>query len=133
MRIFFFSLIIFSGLQISGYAVIDVLFIGAFLALIAISKKSSLKIKVNWVLIFCIYMILQVFRGMYILGDFRMMYWVVFFIVVYFSHIYLIGLAKKSKLGFQFAKMIFNYCLVYFLIYGILAIFIRDVDSFQGI
>jgi len=133
MRIFFFSLIIFSGLQISGYAVIDVLFIGAFLALTAISKKSSLKIKVNWVLIFCIYMILQVFRGMYILGDFRMMYWVIFFIVVYFSHIYLVGLAKKSKLGLQFAKMIFNYCLVYFLIYGILAIFIRDVDSFQGI
>ena len=133
MKIFFFALIVFSGLQIAGYALIDVLFIGAFLLLVAISKKSSFKIKVNWVLIFCIYMILQAFRGMYVLEDFRMIYWIAFFTIVYFSYVYFTGLAKKSKLDLKFAGIIFNYCLVYFVIYGTLALYTSEPDDFQGI
>jgi hypothetical protein len=133
MKTFFFILIVFSGLQVYGYALVDVFLLGVFLFLITLTTKRSLKLKINWVLIFCIYMILQAFRGMYLLGDFRMFYWVFFFLVVYFSHLYLIGLAEKSRLNLDFAKMVFNYSLIYFSIYGVLAILFIDADMFQGI
>lgn len=133
MKPFLFILIVLSGVQIYGYALVDVFLLGMFLFIVALTSRKAFKIRVNWVLIFCLYMILQTFRGMFVLGDFRMFYWVVFFFIVYFSHLYLVGLAEKSRLNLDFARIVFKYCLIYFFIYGLLAIFIRDVDSFQGV
>jgi len=133
MKPFLFLLIVFSGLQVFGYALADVFLLGIFLLISALSSRQAFKIRINWVLIFCLYMILQTFRGMYVLGDLRMIYWVVFFSVVYFSHLYLAGLAKKSRLDLDFARIVFKYCLIYFFIYGSLALFISNPDDFQGI
>ena len=131
MNIFFFILIVTSSMQIAGYALIDVILVGLFLFLI--SLKSSLKIRINWVLVFCIYMIFQTFRGMYVLEDIRMIYWILFFTVVYFSYQYLIELQIQSKLDIEFVKKIFNYSRVYFMIYGLLPILFVNPDDFQGI
>ena len=132
MGTFLFIMIVTSGMEIYGYAFIDVVLMGCFLFLINI-KKDHLKIRINWILIFCIYMIFQVIRGMYVLDDLRMIYWVFFFIVIYFSHLYLVDLYKKAKIDYQFVKKIFDYSFVYFIIYGSLALFIRNPDDYQGI
>ena len=79
MRVFLFILIVTSGFQLFGYALVDVLLLTGFILLLAIQNKS-LKIKINWVLIFCIFMMLQSIRGMYVLGDIRMLYWLIFFV-----------------------------------------------------
>lgn len=131
MNIFFFILIVASSIQIAGYALTDVILAGLFLFLI--SLQSSLKIRIDWVLVFCIYMIFQTFRGMYVLEDIRMIYWILFFTVVYFSYQYLIELQIRSKLDIEFVKKIFNYSRVYFLIYGLLPILFVNPDDYQGI
>ena len=132
MRIFLFILIVTSGIQILGYALVDVLLIGCFLFLIGLSRRSP-KLKIDGVFIFCGYMVIQALRGMYVLGDFRMIYWVLFFIIVYFSYLYLIDLSKKSKVDLKFARYVFNFSMVYFLVYGLLAITVKNPDDFQGI
>jgi len=119
-------------MQIFGYAIIDVALLGGFLFLVYL-RKGSLEIKINWVLVFCVYMILQVLRGMIVLADFRMFYWFLFFIILYCSHLYLIGLYNKSKIDLKFVEKIFNYSLVYFIIYGIFPFITRNADDYQGI
>jgi len=132
MPTFLFILIVTSGMELFGYSFIDVALMGFFLFLINL-QKTSVKIKINWVLIFCIYMIFQVARGMLVLGDFRMIYWLFFFVIVYFAHTYWVDLQKKSKIDIEFAKKVFNYSMVYFIIYGLLAVLIKNPDDFQGI
>ena len=132
MSIFLFILIVTSAMQISGYALVDVLLMGCFLFLINL-KKTSIKIQVNAVLIFCIYMILQVFRGMYVLEDVRMVYWLLFFVIVYFSHLYILDLQKKDLINSYFAKRIFDFSMVYFILYGLLALSFTNADDYQGI
>jgi len=132
MRTFLFILIVTSGMQIFGYAFVDVLLIGCFLLLIGLSRRSQ-KLKIDGVFLFCGYMVIQALRGMYVLGDFRMIYWVLFFIIVYFSYLYLIDLSKKSKVDLKFTRYVFNFSMVYFLVYGLLAITVINPDDFQGI
>ena len=132
MRVFLFILIVTSGFQLFGYALVDVLLLTGFILLLAIQNKS-LKIKINWVLIFCIFMMLQSIRGMYVLGDIRMLYWLIFFVTLYFSHQYFMALYMKSKIDLDFAKRVFNFSMLYFIIYGLLPIFIENPDDFQGI
>jgi hypothetical protein len=132
MVTFLFILIVTSGIQILGYALVDVFLLTGFIFLLAMQNKS-LKIKINWVFIFCIFMLIQVLRGMYVLADLRMIYWIVFFITLYFSHQYIVNSYKKSKIDLDFAKKVFNFSLAYFVIYGLLPIFIEDPDNFQGI
>lgn len=133
MKVFLFILIVFSGLQISGYALVDVLLLGMFFFLIVIVNRNSLKIKFDAILFFCIYILLQVIRGMYVLNDYRMIYWLYFFVIVYFSHQYLVDLFRKSRIDHHFVEMIFNYSLVYFIIYGLLGVIVSNPDDFQGI
>ena len=118
-------------MQIGGYALVDVILIGLFLFIIGL--KSPLKIRIDWILIFCIYMILQTLRGMFVLEDIRMIYWVLFFTIVYFSYQYLIELQIKAKTDIEFAEKIFDYSTVYFIIYGLLPIFFVNADDYQGI
>ena len=132
MNIFIFILIVASGVQINGYAVVDVLLLACFLFVIYINKKK-VKIKINSVLIFCIYMLVQTFRGFFVLNDIRMIYWVIFFIVVYFSHKYLSEFHSKWKLDFHFIEFVFRCSLLYCIIYGIFPLVFRDADDFQGI
>jgi hypothetical protein len=132
MRTFLFILIVTSGMQILGYALVDVLLIGCFLLLIMLSRRGA-KLKIDVVFIFCGYMVIQSLRGMYVLGDFRMIYWVLFFIIVYFSYLYLIDLSKNSKVDLKFARYVFNFSMVYFLVYGLLPIFMKNPDDYQGI
>ena len=132
MSFFLFILIVFSGLEIAGYAIIDVLLISFFLFFF-ITIKRTLKIRINWVLIFCIYMILQVLRGTYVLNDYRMSYWLFFFVILYFSHLYFINYYKKFRFDFRYIKKIFNYCSGYFIIYGLLGFFVEDPNAYQGI
>ena len=115
MRVFLFILIVTSGFQLFGYALVDVLLLTGFILLLAIQNKS-LKIKINWVLIFCIFMMLQSIRGMYVLGDIRMLYWLIFFVTLYFSHQYFMALYMKSKIDLDFAKRVFNFSMLYFII-----------------
>lgn len=132
MRTFFFILIVASGFQILGYALVDVLLLSGFLFLLSLQNRA-LKIRVNWVLIFCIYMIFQVLRGMYVLADIRMTYWLIFFITLYFSYQYSQDLVRKNKPNENYTKIIFNFSMIYFVIYGLFPVFIKNPDDFQGI
>jgi len=132
MRVFLFILIVTSGMQILGYALVDTLLIGCFLFLIMLSGRSQ-KLKIDGIFFFCGYMVIQALRGMYVLSDFRMIYWVFFFIIVYISYLYLIDLTKKSKFDLKFTRYVFNFSMVYFLVYGLLAITVKNPDDFQGI
>jgi hypothetical protein len=72
MGIFLFILVVCSGLEVFGYPLVDVALLAGFLFLLVITNSKSIKIRINWLLIFCIYVIFQIFRGMYVLGDIRM-------------------------------------------------------------
>lgn len=132
MKTFIFILIVASGLQVNGYAVVDVLLLACFLFVIYINKKN-VGIKFNSVLIFCTYMLFQTFRGFFVLNDIRMIYWVIFFIVVFFSHKYFTELHSKLKLDLRFAENVFKYSLLYCVIYGIFPLAFENPDDFQGI
>ncbi len=133
MSIFLFILFVFSGLEFLGYPLVDVFLLGVFLFLLTVSNHRRIKVKINWVLLFFIYMILQVVRGMFVLADYRMVYWAFFFIVVYLSYLYLLDLNRKRKTDEEFVKKIFNYSLAYFIIYGLLGATVSDPDDYQGI
>jgi hypothetical protein len=128
-------MIVFSGLEIFGYPIVDVLLLGLFLFFFVTINQNlkTFRIKFNLILIFCIYMILQVMRGMYVLNDYRMIYWVFFFIVLYFSHIYLNHFLKLSENNFKFTNKVFNYSSTYLFIYGIIGFLVKNPDDFQGI
>ena len=132
MRNFLFILIVTSFVQFRGYALVDVLLIGFFLFLFGVTRRRF-KLKIDSVFIFCGYMIIQVLRGMYVLNDIRMIYWLVFFIILYFSYLYLLDLSKKSKVDLKFVRYVFNFSMIYFLVYGLLAITMKNPDDFQGI
>jgi hypothetical protein len=76
---------------------------------------------------------LQVLRGMYVLNDLRMLYWLVFVFCVYFSYIYFIDFQEKNKIDIEFVKYVFSYSSIYFFIYGVLGFFVKDPNDFQGI
>lgn len=133
MKVFLFILIVCSGLQVFGYALVDVLLLGMFLFLVAITNRRPLKIRIDGILFFCIYILLQVVRGMYVLNDYRMIYWLYFFVVVYFSHQYFVDSFRKSRIDNQFVEKIYNYSLVYFIIYGLLGAIVTNPDDFQGV
>ena len=82
-------------MQVFGYALVDVLLIGCFLLLIGLSRRSQ-KLKIDVVFIFCVYMVIQALRGMYVLGDFRMIYWVLFFIIL-FMELTMVPSAKTAS------------------------------------
>ena len=132
MKIFLFILIVTSGMEIYGYPVVDVILVSIFFFIITVANKRPLKTKIDWVLVFILYIILQIFRGMYVLSDFRMVYWLFFFIIVGFSHQYFYGLYKSSRIDQKFSNNIFNYSVVYFLIYGLLGFLIENPDDYQG-
>ena len=79
MQTFIFLLIVFSGLEILGYPVVDIIFLVCFLLFAILSNQSQVKVKVDWFAIFCIYVFLQIIRGMFVLSDLRMIYWILFF------------------------------------------------------
>ena len=111
MNIFIFILIVASGLQVNGYAVVDVLLLACFLFVIYINQKK-IKIKLNAVLIFCINMLFQTLRGFFVLNDIRMVYWGFFFVVVFLSHKYFTDLHSKLKLDLRFAENVFRYSFI---------------------
>ena len=82
MRLFLFILIVFGSLEIRGYPIVDVLLLSCFLTGVMLGGRTA-TIRINAVLIFCIYILLQVVRGMYVLNDYRMVYWMLFFVVLY--------------------------------------------------
>ena len=135
MKIFLFIMIVFSGSEISGYPLVDVLLLAPYLFLFFTSKLTlgTFKISLNWVTLFCIYMVFQVLRGMYFLNDFRMIYWLLFFTIVYFSHLFLNSKIKGYRATSNFTETIFNYSVIYFIIYGLIGFFIKNPDHFQGI
>ena len=131
MRSYLFLSIVMSGMMIFGYPIVDVILLLIFLSLIFL--KHTLKIKLDIVFVFCAYMILQVLRGMLLLADIRMFYWIVFFTVVFLSHQFLRHLIINNKVNFNFVQYTFKYSSLYLAIYGALGFFIPNPDDFQGI
>ena len=132
MRLFLFTLIVCSGLEISGYPIVDVLLLACFLFGAQLLGRTT-PIRINAVFIFCAYLVLQTIRGMYVLSDYRMFYWALFFGVLYFSHLYLLDLYRHSRIDYRFIKKTFTYSSIYFLLYGLLGFFVTNPDDFQGI
>lgn len=131
MLTYLFIILVTNSVEIAGYAVVDILLMTVFFA-----TRSNYKIsipKLDLVTIFICYMILQVFRGLIVLLDFRILYWLIFFIVIYSSHRFLGSLLKKNLIGIVFVTKVFNYCVIYFAIYGSLPILFRNPDVYQGI
>ena len=114
MLTYLFIILVTNSVEIAGYAVVDILLMTVFFA-----TRSNYKIsipKLDLVTIFICYMILQVFRGLIVLLDFRILYWLIFFIVIYSSHRFLGSLLKKNLIGIVFVTKVFNYCVIYFAI-----------------
>ena len=133
MQTFLFLLIVLSGLEIVGYPVVDVIFLVCFLFFTILTNQSQIKVKVDWFAIFCIYVFTQIIRGMIVLSDLRMIYWILFFLVLYVSHNYLHSYYKRNLLNQSFIKQVFKYSTIYFFIYLIIGVSIRDADKFQGV
>jgi len=129
--IFLFILILSSGLKAFGYPIVDAILLGAFLLLVTIVNRTSLNIKYDLVFFFFIYLALQVFRGMFVLDDFRVSYFLFFFSVVYFSYRYFTFYCLNSKVDMKFIEKIYNFSFLYFVIYGFLGVLVDNPDNLQ--
>ena len=130
MRTFTIFLIVFYGVQIFGYAIIDTIAFTTFIAIL-LTQNNPIKLKIDIVFIFCLYNFLQCLRGVFVIEDLRVLYWAYFFVVLWIT--YSIWVHNRSLRGLNFVYVVYSACFSYFILYGLLAIIFRNPDDYQGI
>lgn len=129
--LFYGFLLVSSGLMIYGYPIVSTLLLFIYF-IYNIKDVEKLKIKIDFFLIFFIYMFMQVLRGIFYLDDFRLIYWLLFFIITYISYIKILSYPIIG-LNNKFAWLIYYCSSLYFILYFILGISIENPDEYQGI
>jgi hypothetical protein len=132
---FLFLLVVSSGLMITGYPVISTfLLLIYFILNLRYLKKLKIKnLKIDLFFIFILYLIFQTIRGIILLNDLRISYWILFFIITYLSYKEIIKLSNNLKSIDQYSSYIYYSSIIYFLIYSFIGIYIKDPNEFQGI